>query len=89
MRVPLSWLREYVDIDLPVSELAELLTNAGLEVESIDLIGLPGAELEWDQERIVLAQVLRVEQHPDADVSRQRGRILRLLEQQLGATLRG
>ncbi len=67
MRVPLSWLREYVDIDLPVSELAELLTNAGLEVESIDLIGLPGAELEWDRERIVLAQVLKVEQHPDAD----------------------
>ena len=67
MRVPLSWLREYVDIDLSVSELAELLTNAGLEVESIDLIGLPGAELEWDRERIVLAQILKVEQHPDAD----------------------
>ena len=46
MRVPLSWLREYVDIDLPVPELAELLTNAGLEVESIETIGLPGAELE-------------------------------------------
>ena len=67
MRVPLSWLREYVDIDLPVPELAELLTNAGLEVESIETIGLPGAELEWDRERIVLAQVLKVEQHPDAD----------------------
>ena len=67
MRVPLSWLREYVDIDLSVSELAELLTNAGLEVESIDLIGLPGAALEWDRERIVLAQILKVEQHPDAD----------------------
>ena len=67
MRVPLSWLREYVDIDLPVAEVAELLTNAGLEVESIDYLGLPGAELEWDRERIVLAQVLKVEQHPDAD----------------------
>ena len=67
MRVPLSWLREYVDIDLPVPELAELLTNAGLEVESIETIGLPGAELEWDRERIVLAQILKVEQHPDAD----------------------
>ncbi len=67
MRVPLSWLKEYVDIDLPVAELAELLTNAGLEVESISYLGLPGAELEWDRERIVLAQVLKVEQHPDAD----------------------
>jgi len=67
MRVPLSWLREYVDIDLPVPELAELLTNAGLEVESIETVGLPGAALEWDRERIVLAQILKVEQHPDAD----------------------
>ncbi len=67
MRVPLSWLKEYVAIDLPVPELAELLTNAGLEVESIEYVGLPGAELEWDRERIVLAQVLKVEQHPDAD----------------------
>ncbi|WP_374688457.1 phenylalanine--tRNA ligase subunit beta [Promineifilum sp.] len=67
MRVPLSWLREYVDIDLPVPQVTELLTNAGLEVESIEYVGLPGAELEWDRERIVLGQVLKVEQHPDAD----------------------
>ena len=34
MRVPISWLKEYVDIDLPVEELAEKLTIAGLEVEA-------------------------------------------------------
>ena len=67
MRVPLSWLRDYVDIDLPVAEVAEILTNAGLEVESIDYLGLPGAALEWDRERVVLARILRVEPHPDAD----------------------
>ncbi len=67
MRVPLSWLREYVDFDLSIEETAELLTNAGLEVESITRLGLPGAELEWDRERLVLARLLRVEQHPDAD----------------------
>ena len=67
MRVPLSWLRDYVDIDLTIDEAAELLTNAGLEVESITRIGLPGAELEWDRERVVLGRVLRVEPHPDAD----------------------
>jgi len=32
MRVPLSWLKEYVDITLPVDELAEKITLAGLEV---------------------------------------------------------
>src|SRR5690606_38065251 len=48
-------------------ETAELLTIAGLEVESITRVGLPGAELQWDLERVVLARLLRVEQHPDAD----------------------
>jgi phenylalanyl-tRNA synthetase beta chain len=67
MRVPLSWLRDFVDIDLPIAEVAEVLTNAGLEVESIEYVGLPGAELEWDRERVVLGRILRVEPHPDAD----------------------
>ncbi len=67
MRVPLSWLRDYVEFDLSIEAVAELLTNGGLEVESITRVGLPGAELEWDRERIVLGRILRVEQHPDAD----------------------
>ncbi len=36
MRVPSSWLRDYVDITLPIPELAERMTLAGLEVEKID-----------------------------------------------------
>ena len=67
MRVPLSWLRDFVDFDLSIDEVAELLTNAGLEVESITRVGLPGAELAWDRERVVLGRILRVEPHPDAD----------------------
>ncbi len=67
MRVPLSWLKEYVDITLPVDQLAEKLTLAGLEVEHIEHIGLPGAELPWDRERIFVGQLLKVERHPNAD----------------------
>lgn len=67
MRVPLSWLRDFVDFDLSIADTAWLLTSAGLEVEEISLIGLPGADLEWDIERIVMGHILRVEQHPDAD----------------------
>ncbi len=67
MRVPLSWLQDYVNIDLPADEVAELLTNAGLEVKEIERIGLPGAALAWDREKIVLGRLLKVEQHPDAD----------------------
>ncbi len=44
MKVPLSWLKEYVDIDLSCEELAHKLTMAGLEVEEIKYVGvrLPG-----------------------------------------------
>ena len=67
MRVPLSWLKEYVDITLPLSELTERLTLAGLEVASVETIGLPGAELPWDPERIRVGEVVEVKPHPDAD----------------------
>jgi phenylalanyl-tRNA synthetase beta chain len=40
MKVPLSWLKEYVDIKLPPEEIASLLTFAGLEVEALEYIGL-------------------------------------------------
>lgn len=67
MRVPLSWLKDYVDITLPVEELAEKLTLAGLEVEHIETIGLPGAVLPWDRERVFTGQLVEVERHPNAD----------------------
>jgi phenylalanyl-tRNA synthetase beta chain len=67
MRVPLSWLKEYVNIEQTPEEIDRLLTNAGLEVKTIDYIGLPGAELEWDRDLLVLGQILKVEQHPNAD----------------------
>ncbi len=41
MKVPLSWVKDFVDIDLPVEELAKLLTLAGLEVEELIFVGLP------------------------------------------------
>ncbi len=40
MRVPLSWLKEYVDIAIPVDELIERLTLAGLEVVNTEYIGV-------------------------------------------------
>ncbi len=76
MKVPLSWLKEFVDIDLPLPELAYRLTMAGLEVEEIRLVGLPMPEgshefkiegLSWDPEKIVVAQIEEVMPHPNAD----------------------
>lgn len=67
MRVPMSWLKEYVDVPVPAEELAERLTFAGLEVSSIQTIGLPGSSLPWDRERILVGQVQEVRPHPNAD----------------------
>jgi len=41
MKVPVSWLKDFVDITLPLEELARRLTLAGLEVEEIRYVGLP------------------------------------------------
>ena len=41
MKVPISWLQDFVDIEVPVEDLAHLLTLAGLEVEEIRFVGLP------------------------------------------------
>jgi phenylalanyl-tRNA synthetase beta chain len=71
VRVPISWLKDYVDIVRPVAETAELLTVAGLEVKAIEYIGIPGGRdkerLVWDREKLVIGQILEVSQHPDAD----------------------
>ena len=40
MKLPISWLNEYVDVsDIPVQELAERLTRSGLQVEAIETTG--------------------------------------------------
>ena len=67
MRVPISWLKEYVDVLLPIDELAERLTLAGLEVDAIEYVGLPGADLEWDRDKVLVGQIVSIKPHPDAD----------------------
>jgi phenylalanyl-tRNA synthetase beta chain len=41
MEIPLSWLKDFVEIDLPLNELVHRLTLAGLEVEEARFVGLP------------------------------------------------
>ncbi|HEY3072128.1 MAG TPA: phenylalanine--tRNA ligase subunit beta [Candidatus Limnocylindrales bacterium] len=60
MKVPLSWLRDYVDIDLTPEQLAERLTLLGMEVQSIDRWG-------GDWQDVVVGELLTVSPHPRAD----------------------
>ena len=64
MKVPISWLKEYVEISIPIEDLATKLTLAGLEVEEIRYVGLPlpdkkGLEtkisgISWEPDEIVV-----------------------------------
>jgi phenylalanyl-tRNA synthetase beta chain len=60
MKVTLSWLKQYVDVDWPPDELANQLTMLGLEVESVQKLG-------GEFEGIVVAQVVTRDKHPNAD----------------------
>ena len=63
MRLPLSWLNEFVKVDdIDPKELAEKLTRAGLQVEAIETVG--GNPLS---DLIVVAEVLECEEHPNSD----------------------
>ena len=62
MKIPLSWLKDFVNLTLSPAALAERLTLAGMEVESINQIG----EL-WDRDKVYVGQILDVKRHPEAD----------------------
>jgi phenylalanyl-tRNA synthetase beta chain len=78
MKAPLSWIKDYIDLDdLNIEQIAHHLTMVGLEVEGIRLVGLPKPEAErhefkyeglaWDREKFVVAEVFEVMPHPNAD----------------------
>ncbi len=60
MKASFSWLADYVDIRMPVDELADALTMAGLEVEAV-----------WDRydylRTVKVGRITRVAPHPNAD----------------------
>ena len=60
MKVPLSWLQEYVDITLSPADLASRLNMAGTEVKGMRVIGEG-----W--ENIVVGQIVAINPHPNAD----------------------
>jgi len=59
MKASLKWLTEYIDIDLPVTELANKLTMAGFESHIVKKAG------DWDH--IIVGQLVAVQPHPNAD----------------------
>ncbi|CAB4939709.1 unannotated protein [freshwater metagenome] len=61
MKLPLSWLHDYVQPDIDARELASRLAMTGTEVDRITHHGVPATD------NFVVGKVLAAEQHPDAD----------------------
>jgi phenylalanyl-tRNA synthetase beta chain len=65
LRVPVSWLREYVPLEMPLPELAERLSISTAEVEGIERRGVPDGDGNLGLFRV--GRVLEAEKHPNAD----------------------
>lgn len=62
MKISLQWLKEIIPLDLKIEELKDLLTDIGLEVESIEeYASIKGLD------NVVIGKVIHCEKHPDAD----------------------
>ncbi|WP_149526429.1 phenylalanine--tRNA ligase subunit beta [Sphingobacterium hotanense] len=63
MRISYNWLKNFIQIDKTPEELSLILTDIGLEVESLEVEqSIPGG-----LEGLVVGEVLTCEQHPNAD----------------------
>ena len=62
MDIPISWLKDFVDIKISILELAEKLTMAGIEVEAIKKIGE-----HWEKDKYFIGELTEIKPHPNAD----------------------
>lgn len=60
MKVSKEWLNEWIQIDVPIDELAEKITRGGIEVDDV-------IDYTAEVKHLVVGYVERVEQHPEAD----------------------
>jgi phenylalanyl-tRNA synthetase beta chain len=65
MKVPVSWLREYVPIDRPIEEVADRLLISSCEVEAIENVGV--ADVDGNLGLFRVGRVLEAVKHPNAD----------------------
>jgi phenylalanyl-tRNA synthetase beta chain len=65
MRVPVSWLREYVPIDVPIPKVADLLVISTCEVDGIEHVGV--ADVDGNLGLFRVGRVLDAAKHPNAD----------------------
>ena len=63
MRISYNWIKQFIKTDLKSEEIADILTDLGLEVEGVDAF----ESLKGGLQGVVIGHVLTCEKHPDAD----------------------
>ena len=63
MKISHNWLQQFIKVNLPIDEIARLLTDLGLEVEGT----YPFQSVKGGLEGVVVGEVLQCEPHPNAD----------------------
>ena len=63
MKISYNWLKTYLDLNLVPQDVSEILTNTGLEVESLELYESVTGGLK----DVVIGEIVECEKHPDAD----------------------
>ena len=61
MKIPVSWIKEYIEYNVSNEKIAELLTMSGTEVSDIIKFGN-----EWDS-NIIIGEIKKIDKHPNAD----------------------
>lgn len=63
MKISYNWLKDYINVDLDYTQVAQILTSIGLEVENIETF----ESIKGGLEGIVIGEVKTCAKHPDAD----------------------
>ncbi len=63
MKISLNWMRQYLETELNMAEISDILTDIGLEVEAIEQYGSVKGSLEG----VVIGEIVSCRKHPGAD----------------------
>jgi len=63
MKISFSWLKDYLNVSLPIDKISEVLTDTGLEVEGVETV----ESIKGGLKGVIVGEVMSCEQHPNAD----------------------
>ena len=63
MKISYNWLKQYINVEIPPQEVGKLLTDCGLEVESIEKF----ESIQGGLKGVIIGEIKSKAKHPDAD----------------------